>query len=130
MDRFVDCELLFVYGSLRRGFAAQSLMRRVGARYLCEASARGRLFSLGEFLGAMKAPRASGLVPGELYYLPNASRALKPLDRYEGSRYKREVTQVELQSGKRVQAWIYWLKQATASRNQSEGGTTPAQKKA
>jgi len=106
----VNCELFFVYGSLRRGFEAQGLMRHVGARYLGKARVRGRLFNLGEFLGAVKAPCSSTRVLGELYYLPSAARALRSLDRYEGSRYRREVTEVELQSGRRVQAWIYWSK--------------------
>jgi len=118
----VNCELLFVYGSLRRGCRAQGLMRHAGARYLGKASVRGRLFDLGEFPGAVKATGASALVLGELYYLPCAVRALKSLDRYEGSRYKREVTEVELQSGRRVRAWIYWLKRVPASRHQIEGG--------
>ena len=84
-------------------------MRRVGARYLGKASVRARLVNLGEFPGAVKAPGASARVLGELYYLPSATRALKCLDRYEGSRYRREVAEVELQGATRVRAWIYWL---------------------
>jgi gamma-glutamylcyclotransferase (GGCT)/AIG2-like uncharacterized protein YtfP len=97
-------------------------MRQAGARYLGKASVRGRLFNLGEFPGAVKAPAAPARVLGELYSLPDADRALKSLDRYEGSLYKREVTEVELQSGRRVQAWIYWLKRVPASRHKIEGG--------
>jgi gamma-glutamylcyclotransferase (GGCT)/AIG2-like uncharacterized protein YtfP len=97
-------------------------MRRAGARYLGKASVRGRLFNLGEFSGAVKVPAAPARVLGELYYLPDAARALKSLDRYEGSLYKREVTEVKLQSGRRVQAWVYWLKRLPASRRKIEGG--------
>ena len=86
-------------------------MRRVGARYLGKASVRGRLFNLGEFTGAMKAPDGPARVLGELYYLPSAARALKRLDRYEGSQYEREVAEVDLRSTRRVPAWIYWLRQ-------------------
>ena len=118
----VNCELLFVYGSLRQGFSAQGLMRHVRARYLGKASVRGRLFDLGGFPGAVKAPGASQRVLGELYYLPRAVRTLKSLDRYEGSGYRREVTEVEWQSGRRVRGWIYWLKRVPASRHQIEGG--------
>ena len=109
-----DCELIFVYGSLRRGCGAQGLMRRLRARYLGKGSVRGRLFNLGEFAGAVKAPGGSTRIPGELYYLPSAARALKSLDRYEGNGYRREVAEVELRSTRRVQAWIYWLKRAPA----------------
>jgi gamma-glutamylcyclotransferase (GGCT)/AIG2-like uncharacterized protein YtfP len=97
-------------------------MRHAGGRYLGKACVRGRLFNLGEFPGAVKAPGAPQVVLGELYYLPGAVRALKFLDRYEGSRYKREVTEVELQSGRRVRAWIYWLKRVPASGQKIEGG--------
>ena len=117
----MDCRLLFVYGSLRRGFAAQALMRRLGARYVGKGSIRGRLFDLGEFPGASKAPGASARVSGELYHLPGAAHALKSLDRYEGSSYSREVTEVKLQSGARVRAWVYWLKQVPASKHQIRG---------
>ena len=114
----MDGGLLFVYGSLRRGFRAQGLMRRAGGRYLGKAKVRGRLFNLGEFLGAVKAPFSSARVLGELYYLPSAAQALRSLDRYEGIGFRREVTEVELQSGRRVPAWIYWLKRAPASKHQ------------
>jgi gamma-glutamylcyclotransferase (GGCT)/AIG2-like uncharacterized protein YtfP len=115
-----DYDLLFVYGSLRRGFRAQGLMRHLGARYLGKAGVRGRLFNLGEFPGAMKATGPSQRVLGELYYLRGAVRALKSLDRYEGRQYRREVTEVELESGRRGQAWIYWLKRVPTPRHQVE----------
>lgn len=117
----MDSELLFVYGSLRRGFEAQGLMRRVGGRYLGKARVRGRLFNLGEFLGAVKVFRSSARVLGELYYLPSAARALRSLDRYEGIGFRREATEVELKSGRRVRAWIYWLKRAPIRRVKSKG---------
>ena len=117
-----NCELLFVYGSLRRGFTAEGLMRHAGARYLGKASVRGRLFKLGEFRGAVKAPGAPQRVPGELYRLPYRAQALKSLDRYEGSRYQREIAEVELSSGRRARAWIYWLKRVPATRRQIESG--------
>ena len=120
-----NCELLFVYGSLRQGFRAEGLIRRAGGRYLGKASVRGRRFNLGEFPGAVKATGTPQRVLGELYALPYALRALKSLDRYEGTLYKREVTEVELQSGRRVRAWIYWLKRLPGSRRQIEGGITP-----
>ncbi|HTG60303.1 MAG TPA: gamma-glutamylcyclotransferase family protein [Terriglobia bacterium] len=98
-------------------------MRRAGGRYLGKAKVRGRLFNLGEFLGAVKAPFSSARVLGELYYLPSAAQALRSLDRYEGIGFRREVTEVELQSGRRVPAWIYWLKRAPASRHQIQSGS-------
>ena len=90
-------------------------MRRAGARYLGKASAPGRLFNLGKYPGAVRAPGARQRVRGELYYLLGAVRALKFLDRYEGGLYKREVTEVELESGRHLQAWIYWLKRIPAT---------------
>jgi gamma-glutamylcyclotransferase (GGCT)/AIG2-like uncharacterized protein YtfP len=118
----VDCEPLFVYGSLRRGFDAQGLMRRLGARYVGKGTVHGRLFDLGQFPGAVKAPGSSAQVAGELYYLPSPARALKSLDRYEGSRYKRELAEVKLQDGRRARAWIYWLKRVPAPQHQIKRG--------
>jgi gamma-glutamylcyclotransferase (GGCT)/AIG2-like uncharacterized protein YtfP len=96
-------------------------MRRARARYLGNASVRGRLFDLGEFPGAVKTPGASAQVMGELYYLPGAVRTLKFLDQYEGKRYRRDVTEIEFRSGRRVPAWIYWLKRVPASSRLIEG---------
>ncbi len=107
--------LLFVYGSLRRGCEAYARMRRLGARFAGKGSIRGRLFHLGEFPGAVRARGRSTRVVGELYCLPNAARALRHLDSYEGAAYRREVTEVELLSGRRARAWIYWLKRVPAS---------------
>ncbi len=114
--------LLFVYGSLRRGFEAQDLMRRLGARYVGKGSVRGRLFDLGNFPGALRTPGTSTRVIGELYQLPSAASALKSLDRYEGNRYRRELAEVALRDGKRARAWIYWLKRAPASQRRIKGG--------
>jgi len=92
----VHCRLLFVYGSLRRGFRAHGLMRRLGGRYIGKGSVRGRLFDLGDFLGAVSTPGASTRVAGELYDLPSAA-ALKSLDRYEGKRYRRDLADIKLE---------------------------------
>lgn len=124
----MNCELLFVYGSLRRGFEAQDLMRRLAARYVGKGSVRGRLFDLGKFPGALKIPGTSTRVVGELYQLPSAARALKSLDRYEGNRYRRELAEVKLRDGKRARAWIYWLQRIPASQHQIRGGDYASRK--
>lgn len=118
----VNSELLFVYGSLRRGFEAQGLLRRLGARCFGKGSVYGRLFDLGRFPGAVQAPRCRARVVGELYILRGATRSLRLLDRFEGSGYRRELAEVELRNGKRARAWVYWLKGLGASKRLIRSG--------
>jgi gamma-glutamylcyclotransferase (GGCT)/AIG2-like uncharacterized protein YtfP len=118
----LNCELLFVYGSLRRGFGAQGLMRRLRARYLGKGSVEGQLFDVGRFPAAVKAPRSRMRVVGELYRMPSANRSFLRLDQYEGRSYSRDLAEVELQNGKRTRAWIYWMKRVPASKRRIRGG--------
>jgi len=54
---------------------------------------------------------------GDVFRLLNPARAFKLLDNYEGFRpalpgeslFIRELTEVRLENGNRVTAWIYWL---------------------
>jgi gamma-glutamylcyclotransferase (GGCT)/AIG2-like uncharacterized protein YtfP len=56
-------------------------------------------------------------VIGDIFRLLSPARAFKLLDRYEGFRpalpgeslFIRELTEVRLENGNRVTAWIYWL---------------------
>jgi len=102
-------------------------MRRLGGRYIGKGSVRGRLFDLGDFLGAVRTPAASARVAGELYHLPGVA-ALKSLDRYEGKLYRRDLAEIKLGSGKRARAWVYWLKQAPALQHRIKGGDYAARR--
>jgi gamma-glutamylcyclotransferase (GGCT)/AIG2-like uncharacterized protein YtfP len=110
-------DLLFVYGSLRRGFELHGVLAGLGARHVGKASLRGRLFDLGDYPGAEPSTADGDRVRGEVYRLANPERALQILDRTEGLRpcapaeslYRREVAGVTLEDGSTAQAWVYWL---------------------
>ena len=108
--------LLFVYGSLRRGFQLHSVLAGAGARQVGKGSVGGRLFDLGDYPGAEPSNAAADRVQGEVYRLANPERALSVLDWTEGlrpgaieSRYRRGTTEVKLENGTTAEAWIYWL---------------------
>jgi gamma-glutamylcyclotransferase (GGCT)/AIG2-like uncharacterized protein YtfP len=143
------CDLLFVYGTLRRGFSHHHLLKRLRARPVGRGSVRAELYDLGSFPGARPAaldavaPATGGVqtrrsaqagatsrVAGELYQLQNARRDLKVLDGYEGFRpsapgrsfFRRELTEVSLGGGAVRPAWVYWLnRKVTPGRLIAEG---------
>ena len=122
------CDLLFVYGTLRRRSSHHRILQRLRARFLASGTVRGRLYDLGPFCAATPSA-ADGeqsapvrRVLGELYHLQNSARDLKVLDSYEGIRpltpgqglIRREFTEVALDHGRTRQAWVYWLNQKPA----------------
>ena len=115
MDQGPD--LLFVYGSLLRGFELHSVLAGLGARHVGKGSVQGRLFDLGDYPGAEPSISVADRIQGEVYRLANPEQAFKVLDHVEGvrpgapaaSRYRREVAAITLEDGARTQAWIYWL---------------------
>ncbi|MDA2914974.1 gamma-glutamylcyclotransferase, partial [Acidobacteriia bacterium AH_259_A11_L15] len=72
---------------------------------------------LGEFPGAIPSESAADGIEGELYELVDASRQLKELDEVEEfdsdrpgeSLFVRRLTDVELETGERLKAWVYFL---------------------
>jgi gamma-glutamylcyclotransferase (GGCT)/AIG2-like uncharacterized protein YtfP len=112
--------LLFVYGTLRKGFRAHSIMQRLHARFLETGHVRGRLYDLGEYPGAVPSVCDAERVQGEIYLLPNATQAFRVIDRFEGfdpanspsNLFERKQATVVLATGGRTQAWIYWLGRA------------------
>jgi gamma-glutamylcyclotransferase (GGCT)/AIG2-like uncharacterized protein YtfP len=112
-----DCRLLFVYGTLRRGFELHHHLARLGARFQAEAKVPGRLFDLGRFPGARPADREQAWVHGEVFELRQSAADLEVLDEVEGftpgtpeqSEFVRAITVVVLNDGARQSCWIYWL---------------------
>ena len=121
---------VFVYGTLRRGGERHGLLERLGALYVGRGSVAGELWDLGAFPGAVKPKRAGARVIGEVYRLRHAARALKKLDEYEGIRpqaparslYSREITEVIMEDGARLLAWIYWLNRVPPRLRRIESG--------
>jgi gamma-glutamylcyclotransferase (GGCT)/AIG2-like uncharacterized protein YtfP len=126
----IHTDFLFVYGTLRRGFALHHHLVRMGVEFVGAGVVQAELFDLGKFPGARKSTRPGRVVAGEVYRLRQAQKALKVLDDVEGvlpqapekSLFQRARTEVVLRNGVRGVAWIYWLKdRASAKRGVSCG---------
>jgi gamma-glutamylcyclotransferase (GGCT)/AIG2-like uncharacterized protein YtfP len=98
---------LFVYGSLRTGQAARSLIADhvLGAQ---PASASGRMIALPDgYPGFIPGPE--GKVVGEVMTLADLAAAFALLDAYEGDEFVRTLQEVEIADGSRLFAWCYLL---------------------
>ena len=96
--------LLFVYGTLMRGFPLHALLEG-RADSVGEGEAAGLLFDLGRYPAALRG--GGGLIRGEIYRLTDPS-LLRALDSAEGSQYHRGEVGVRLAGGRQVTARIYW----------------------
>ena len=120
----LDTNLLFVYGTLRRGFAVHHHLRRMGAQFVTTGEVQAELYNLGKFPGARKSTKPGKVLAGEFYRLPQAEKALKVLDHVEGfsaqmaekSLFQRATTEVVLPNGERRMAWIYWLNERASAK--------------
>ena len=96
-------ELLFVYGTLRRGGSANHKMR--GAKFIVTTHTNGG-YALAKYHGLpgiMESGKSNEVVKGDLYEVTEDH--LYELDRYEDRRYQRKL--VDLNDGN--QAWAYVL---------------------
>lgn len=101
----MDAEpLLFVYGTLMRGFPLHALLAG-RADSVGDGEVAGLLFDLGRYPAALR--DGGGVIRGEVYRLtdPGLWRAL---DSAEGSQYHRGEVGVRLAGGRQVTAYIYW----------------------
>lgn len=119
-------ELLFVYGTLMRGFPLHHLLTNQ-CEFVGAGTVNGRLFDLGRYPGAV--PDEAGIVHGEVYRLLAQGR-LASLDREEGYRpdapgrslYVRRCTTVRLADSHELTAWIYWYRGSRDSAVSIPGG--------
>ena len=114
-------EYLFAYGTLRRDFV-QALKGGLAEHmlFINSGKVRAELYDLGAYPGAVKRGEA-GEVTGDLMELMNEG-SLALLDDYEGEEYSREKTLVNLPSGEKLEAWIYWYTGKTAGMKQIDDG--------
>jgi gamma-glutamylcyclotransferase (GGCT)/AIG2-like uncharacterized protein YtfP len=87
-----ESDLLFVYGSLKRGARHHAELR--GARFVGVArTVEGyRLEAIGEYLALVERPGLPGTVSGELFEVDQALLLL--LDEFEGDDYRRGVVRL------------------------------------
>jgi len=119
-----DTRALFVYGTLRPGFAGAfgaAMRQRLSAEgdWIGAAALEGQLFDLGRYPGVVEHTdvAAKSTVAGDVLSLREPEMTWPWLDRYEGidpvrpesSEYERVVRPVKLMSGELVDAWVYLL---------------------
>lgn len=104
---------LFVYGTLRPGFAGPMAERlRATAQHIGRAVGRGRLYQVADYPAFV--PGEEGSVVGDLFALPDPLATLAWLDAYEECapqypephEYRREAVAVQRSDGL-VTAWAY-----------------------
>lgn len=113
-------QLIFVYGSLRRGFHGPAFQYIAPYfKHLADGKVKGKLYDLVEYPAALPTTDDHFII-GELYEAnsPDAfDWAISQLDDYEGVHpeegevqlYERALTTVYSDKGEHT-AWIYWYK--------------------
>ena len=96
--------LLFVYGTLMRGFRLHALLAG-RADSVGDGEVAGLLFDLGRYPAALR--DGGGVIRGEVYRLRDPG-LWEALDSAEGNQYHRGEVGVRLARGRRVTAYIYW----------------------
>ncbi len=126
----LETDLLFVYGTLRRGRALHHHLKRLGAEFIAIGKAQAELFDLGKHPGARGSARAGKLVTGEIYRLQNAGNTFRVLDHLEGISaqspekclFQRATTEVTRLNGEFLLTWIYWLNARAPRARRLPGG--------
>ena len=81
----VMLDLLFVYGTLMRGFDhPMARLLEQNAEFLGEAQCAGRLYLVRHYPGLVDSDDAADRVSGQLFRLPQPRDVLAKLDDYEG----------------------------------------------
>ena len=109
-------DYLFVYGTLRQN-ANHPMHQQLAthAKFVAMARYQARLYQLSYYPGAVPSSNTADQVVGELYQLLQPEQLLPLLDNYEEcgqgfaqpQEYRRELQQVMLENGTRVNAWVY-----------------------
>lgn len=100
----MDKQLVFVYGTLRRGDVRALTELFPGSEFVGGASVRGSLYDFGEYPGLLL-DGAGSRVGGEVYEV--GEEVLKKLDDIEAPAfYSRREVEVSL-GGRRVTCWVY-----------------------
>lgn len=105
---------LFVYGSLRQGYANEHVMNNIGGEWR-EATIRGTWHKEGwgyenHGLRGMVVDQAGEAIPGFIFSSENLDRHWPALDDFEGSDYVRDSVQARCTNGDVVDVYVYALK--------------------
>jgi gamma-glutamylcyclotransferase (GGCT)/AIG2-like uncharacterized protein YtfP len=103
--------VLFVYGTLRRGSKIKiARLFHAQSKFLGAGRMQGRLTRSHPHRGVVRSKKPGDWISGEVFQLNDPAKLLAILDEYEGQEYKRTSVSVQLDSGKRLRAWMYLLK--------------------
>ncbi len=108
---------IFVYGSLKRGYALHHLLQSQLSLGYALTSPVYRLFDLGSYPGLVEWPDGIA-VEGELYLVdPECLQALDEAEGVEDGHYARRPVSLEMPSGEQpAQAW-FWLASVSGLRD-------------
>ena len=107
----MDPSHLFVYGTLRRGSRHKfARLLHAHAQFAGNARIPGRLYRLGAYPGAVSSNQVGEWIRGELYRIQDPRWILAALDGYEGPQFERVKLEAHLDSGARIEAWVYLLR--------------------
>lgn len=123
----METDLLFVYGTLRKGGSRQLDANFRDAEFIGEALFNGALFviandsQVGPYPGVVLCGDNGGKVVGDVFRLADPKEDLAKLDEYEECadgfpepwEYVREVLNVTLASGSQIRAWVYLFNRPT-----------------
>lgn len=103
--------LVFVYGTLKRGFHNHPVMQRAGGEFVCHGATVEHYPLVVDGLPyLLDAPGQGHPVEGEIYRVDSAE-GWRVLDRLEGHPvfYERRVADIAGEDGETYAAWIYFL---------------------
>ena len=109
---------LFVYGTMRQGQTARSLIANNITRSV-KAHTRGSIYAFPMGYPGFSEADPRGQVLGEVLWLTELLATFGLLDAYEGPDFARAITQVTLETGELVWTWIYTLADPAAVKHGS-----------
>lgn len=104
---------LFVYGTMRQGQTARSLVANSITK-TAPASSSGKIYAFPMGYPGFTEGDGTGRVVGELLWLTDLPATFGLLDAYEGEDFARVIKQVTLATGEDVWSWIYTLSDPAA----------------
>ena len=104
---------LFVYGTMRAGQTARSLVANSITR-TAPAHTNGKIYAFPMGYPGYNEGDGTGKVIGEVLWLTELAATFGLLDAYEGEAFARIIKQVTLETGEAVWAWIYTLSDPAA----------------
>ncbi|MBR1126027.1 gamma-glutamylcyclotransferase [Bradyrhizobium lablabi] len=112
----MSSDLLFVYGTLMRGFDhPMARLLSANADFIGEARCCGRLYLVKHYPGLVLSEDPADIVHGELFRLREREAMLREFDMYEAcgenfpqpTEYLRRMLPLTLGDGSATEAWTY-----------------------